>query len=1008
MQYVCRSCLLRLGQPWRLPARQRQLGQFLSQPTRRAIQSLEVPTDRGSREPYDGRVHSNSDPPSATDSKYSAKGPVKSTNDRGPEEPTAPVWSPDLGFRKVALSFRKCELEPEWMLFDRTWPPKEDTQAVEVDEAFDDEAQEEHGDVSEEDGVSTASEFPDLQQSGADNTKQTPVNHPSWEHDVIPGLNRRDKNQFSFLRSEGRGRDIKLAIDNFNSWKRNLSNLSDPQRAEPSHMEIKVLNWLLIHESVESMRAVLQSSIPGRTKKERSRLLLYVALRFVPERAPMVLEALMADIVLPSYMIEDTIQLLVIHIRKLNLDEQQVLAGTLTDLVAHIFEQSPQQYIQFSQNTLFSLMHVLPAKKLAVWFDKLVEIKHPLHAYTMLHFASRFAKSPETKVLSLDILRDLCDGKLDINTAVGASLCSSILTFEENELLALDENQATPAELFQCLLELGLVPNVITYTAIMRDLCLKKELATALDVFKVMRQHGIEPDAYTYSVIINGCKSCEDFDTLVHFAVEARTSNIQDPHVWNDIIHATFLACLKEPREKGGPRRPRYMVWGPMNAIYTRFFDSQPLRPLIAAQLTEVHSWMELQGYIPTKLKGAFVQLRPLPPLQHWQPTSSTLALMIMGFVRHLPRPYDVIVFYSHFRDLLRQGHPTAELLVREQGSLVHDIVLRALLKWRGTLRVMLDIIRDMMRDIDQIAAGTSPSPSVTPIAQPAKEFAQSLKAEAPPTDAMPLVAEAEVPFNDSEGDALDKETAHPEASMSDAEANAADAAGAEPEHTGPPIRHPRPSVYTWSILLKAFMFNHLPGQAEQVIKLMQHHGISPNLVTWNTLAASYAKLGKTRQAVEAMRRLEAAGFKSDDWTLRAFSYIHNKGAAIKLMEQTVEQNRLTKMATEQAQAEAEEKRLREQQQLIEDEMRERQFRQEQLPQDETRHLREESGGLADDVSREVYEEVVKIMGKADGVEKPDLNAWDMALWDESELDESQDAETSEYDELRQSRRSNA
>lgn len=996
MQYVCLPCLLRLGQPWRFPARPGQLGRLLPHTTRRAIQTSEVPLDRGSRILYGGPEHNHADSVPTTDSRYSTNWLESAERRRSRKRKPRASISKSL-LRKIPHSFRRVELDPEWVAHGRTVEPlEEDTQVVAIDEAFDNETEEEHRETSKGGEVSEISEGQGSQHHGAGSTQQTAI-EALWQDVPHPLRNRMGRNQFSFLRSRTQVKKLKAAVDAFKSWKLSLANLTHPQCAEPSLTELRMLHWISSHQDVESMRVVLQSFLPDKTRRERDRLLLYVALRFAPERAPMVIEALTAVAAPPFYMVEDSLQFLAIHMGKLNPDEQQAFAETLAELVVYVSEHTPKQSIRFSQNTIYSILHALPAEKLANWFDRLVDSEQPLHKYILLQFASRFSKVPATKAISLHILRDLCNGDtLNINTPIGASLCTSILAFEENDLLALDDNLATPAELFQCLLDLSLIPNVITYTTIIRDLCLKKELATALDVFEVMKQHGIEPDAYTYSVMINGCKSCGDFNTLVHFAVEARVSNIHDPYIWNDIIHATFLACLKEPRQKGGPRRPRYMVWGPMNAIYTRFFDPEPLRPLIAAQLTEIHDWWGLQGYIPTKLKGAFTQIPPLPPKDVWQPTSATLALMMMGLVRHLPKPYDVIVFYSHFRELLSQGHPTAELLVREQGSLIHDIVLRALLKWKGTLRVMLDIIRDMMRDVDPLVPGTSSSRSVKPKPQPTKMSTDLSDTEATLSDSVASISEAEARSNDP-GAVQDDETAQSEAPITDPEAASSDP---EPEQAAPAIRHPRPTVHTWSILVKAFMFNHLPGQAEQVTKLMQHHGVKPNLVTWNTLAASYAKMGKTKQAVEAMRRLEAAGFKSDDWTMRAFSYISDKNRAIKMMERTVEQNRLTKMAMDQAQAKDEETRRIQQQKLIEDELRERQHEPERLPRDEPQQHQEESDVLSDDVSREVYEEMVKIVEEDGVVEETEASAWDAALWDEAISKQSQDVRPSEHGEF--------
>ncbi|KKY35209.1 putative pentatricopeptide repeat protein [Diaporthe ampelina] len=437
-----------------------------------------------------------------------------------------------------------------------------------------------------------------------------------------------------------------------------------------------------------------------------------------------------------------------------------------------------------------------------------------------------------TKDLSLDIWRDLCETKsMDINTPLGASVCTSLLAFKDDDLHALDENSATPAELFQCLLDLGLIPNVITYTTIIHSLCVKKELETAIEVFEVMKQHGVQPDEYTYSVIMNGCKSCGDFESMLRFAFEARAAGSQDPVVWNDIIHATFLACLKEPRQPGGVRRARCIVWG-------RFDD--------------VRDFMEMQGFIPRREAGS-----------------------------------------------------------REESAL--DAILSNVGDFPGGAR--------------------------------------------------------------------------------------------------PPIRHPRPSVHTWSILIKAFMSNRRNNEAEHILKLMQVHGVKPNIVTWNTLAAEYARLGNTKQAVEAMRRLEAAGFKSDEWTMRAFSYISDKAKAIRLMEQKVEENKITKAAIEkmeQQQPQGDESDIDEMTNL-EDELEGKDLsaRQEQgretheevprwSPGDETpipeaksevedsRRPAEEMRPVSREATGTSRQEVQKPVAKAPAPSKPDLGAWDDLLWDQA------------------------
>jgi pentatricopeptide repeat protein len=79
--------------------------------------------------------------------------------------------------------------------------------------------------------------------------------------------------------------------------------------------------------------------------------------------------------------------------------------------------------------------------------------------------------------------------------------------------------------------------------------------------------------------------------------------------------------------------------------------------------------------------------------------------MMLAGYVRGFQQPYDIIAFYSRFCTILRNGDPVAVRLVQEQGTLVHDIVIKALVERSGMLRVALDVIGDMLRDATAAAA---------------------------------------------------------------------------------------------------------------------------------------------------------------------------------------------------------------------------------------------------------------------------------------------------------------
>lgn len=883
---------------------------------------------------------------------------------------------------------------------------EEDLDAVAFDEALDNAQQVEHEEPWKR------NESPQAQDADVGSKRRLPP--------LL--LGRRDQDQREILRQRTKreGARFAEASADFISWKRLVKEISNPESKSPSAVELRMHHGVLMLDSADAMTTFLSYSSPDHKQKTRNRILLYTTLRHAPAKGGMVLKALLSVSRLPFYMIEDSLGLLAYHLRQMQPVTKQDCAQMLADLVVETAQFGGKGYVRLTQNTIYSILDAMRPTQLEDWFHQLVAHKVPLHNYTLLQFASHFAKMPVTKELSLDIAQDLFGTRSpDINTPLGTSLCTSLLSFKDVDLLAFDENLPTPAEIFQALLDLSLIPNVITYTTIIHSLCVKKELHTAVEVFEVMKQHGVQPDHFTYSVMMNGFKSCGDFATMLQYASNARAAGIQDAVLWNDLIHAVFLACLKEPLRHGGVRRARGAVWGPMNAIFARFFRPEPLRAFITAEFSDVRSFMEKQGFIPSRMRGAFHDIQQLHPQELIQPTSSTLTLMIMGFIRHLPRPNDVVLFYDHFKNLLRGGDPVARSIVQEQGSIVHDMVLRSLIKWKGTLRVMLSIFRDMMTDIAPAAAVTQPSSRQTfesqtsdPGPRPATNVEDAnVDSQSPPGADKTAAA-------DTRTGAEDEAAARGKSPFGLPLSNSSDQSG----EIRSPIRHPRPSIHTWSILLKAYLSNRMIGEAEHILKLMQVHGVKPNIVTWNTLAAGYAKLGYTKHAVEAMRRLEGEGFTSDDWTMRAFSYITDKTRAIKLMEQKVEENKAAMEEEESGQQQTDDDVfddiIQHQRRAEEDEMS--LFYEDALgiseeadewlaPRDapstgeqkraEAQAQAQPPGRAAEEpqttcgqaAQAPSHQGTQKPVSKAPAPAKPDLGAWDSFLWDHAAESESEE-----------------
>lgn len=601
------------------------------------------------------------------------------------------------------------------------------------------------------------------------------------------------------------------------------------------------IKWIQTCQTVEEMVTTIP---PARHTSEVQRQdsgLVKMALQYAPNKVHMVLECIFRTHQPHStyafYVFEDTLDLLAARLHSNEVLDKRTAAQELADLVSLLVTETDRQnHFQPFQSTIWSILHFLPLERVRTWYEELRSASCHLFPHTELQFASRFAKSHNTKTLSIEIMRrQKALNRIDINGPAAMSVSTSILKFTQEELENTESGLPTPAEIFEALRGINLNPNNFTYGVILRALCLRGGLDTAMEVFGVMKQQGLKPDAFTYSILVNGCRHSEAWETLADLAVEASRAGIRSPVMWNDVIYALFVLCKSESEYNG--YRP---ALAPLNTLFTRIFDTTTLRPFIAGRTAEAGAQLvglSKDAWFPDRLRRLEREIAPLPSLELLKPGLDTLSIMIMCIVRNLPHPYDIVIFYAQFKKLLEEGHADTVRLVQERGTLIYDIVIRSLLAWRGTMRVVLEIIRDMLKDTDLES----------------KDSATTSLPEAAGHERMDTI------------------------------------------ETAGTIRPPAPSVYTWSILIRGFMKNKQHEKAEQCIDLMRKYGVEPDIATWNSMAAGYAHSQDVYGTVHSMRRLETAGFKANAWTMRAFSILRNKRLAVKMMENAVEANRLNR-----------------------------------------------------------------------------------------------------------------
>ena len=646
-----------------------------------------------------------------------------------------------------------------------------------------------------------------------------------------------EKRKTELFRATQNVEDVPRARKKLRIWKKNFSNICAATHAgspPPAGGLPSDLKWLLTHDGAEAMKEAWQS----RSKAKREASWIHVmagALRYVPDKAHLVLEATLDDKQLemsPFYVVNDSINLLAQRTRlELSGVNKEELLQNLCELILLVLRKMPDEYLSLRQNTLYLILSQAKPMKAAELYEALKTHGHPLHSYTLLQFGRSLAQDVDYKPVALDILRELAtSSSVDINSPHGAALCTSILSLTEED--ALKDLKPSPAELFEMLLRLGLKPNLITYTTIIRNLCLNKELNVAWEVFSTMKQHQIEPDIHVYSILLNGAKLSDDFESISRVLSLASAQGVGTSILWNDVLHTIFLLYVQEARTRRLKRPWRLPAFQPMLRAYAKLFQIEPLQSLIQSDLAahlqrEGEESGEMEGTASWRVTSkALALIKHLPsrePKDRLPPESDTLGLMLLGYIGGFEKAYNIIAFYSRFRGQLKNGDPAVTRFVNEKGTLLHNIIIKAVVEWPGMLRVALDVVSDMIKD--SVAASSARS-------------------------------------------------------RTDASASA----GWRTHGEAVASRHPPPCSYTWNILLNGFMHHRHHQQGERILTMMREHGIEPDEVTWNTLIAGYARAQMAGPTVGALQRLERAGFRAGEYTMRGFSYLSNRKAAVDMM----------------------------------------------------------------------------------------------------------------------------
>ncbi|PTB38916.1 hypothetical protein M441DRAFT_60133 [Trichoderma asperellum CBS 433.97] len=659
--------------------------------------------------------------------------------------------------------------------------------------------------------------------------------------------------QWGYIRHRHPASELQSARKTFTFWKTKFWKVSRPDKPEvpkvpwPWRDNAK---WLFELNDARSMQQAWKS-LDMESRGKQWPVVMISTLDRCPEKAHMVLEATL-DPLPPGYAINDVLLFIAqrLHISSIrNVRERTIKAEEMLEIVAKILEDAPAGHVPLGQRTAGLLASKLPSDQASELYSMLQRANVKLHPNTQLQFAGKLAGDMAHKDAAFEILKGLAESGVDLNAPSPSSTITTLLHCRITHGGLSEEKPAfSPKDALEYFMGKGFVPNVINATAFLDSLCQQAEVDEAIRLALLFSESGVQLDTKAWSTIFRGAKGSLKVENVTKSLEVAKAANVPYVDVLNNALHAVFYFAEMESREKGFSAPWIYPLFGPMLRAYANKFELEPLQwwlpdslPLILTQTTG-NDGEKFDSNRPRRWEF----LHTIVPLTEKffstpnvgpkiQPNPTTIAIMLRAYIKTLQHPYDLMAFYVFFKARLEEQKDFAAQLIKDQGSLIHDTIIMTMMERRGLSRPALQVFGDMLKD-------------------------------------------------------------HVQRSVS----KATEGSGSEPndgQNRTTPV-HPPPGLCTFSILVRGLLNGGDRILAEQVIQVMKEQNVEPNLVTWNTLTKGYATMQNINKTVSTLQDMEAAGFKPDVFTFKAFGKLKNQGRALEMMEGIIDTNR-QKMAGE-------------------------------------------------------------------------------------------------------------
>jgi pentatricopeptide repeat protein len=646
--------------------------------------------------------------------------------------------------------------------------------------------------------------------------------------------------QWGYLRHQYSGDELIAVKKQFDYWHANLASIVDGTKP-------KSLSWLddgkflFELESSPNMEEAWHE-LDVESRKQRWPRVMLSTLYSRPEKTIQVLEATL-DPLPPGYAMAGVAHFC---ISALNLKDIKVMRDRVTkadevlELFAKLIEDIPSGHVPFRQSTLGLLAAKLPIEQTAEIFQILQRSGIKLHKNTLLKFADKLARSHTHKEQAFQVLRSIADEGHDLNSPSIASVITTLLHTQPTTYTWSDsEDSFSPQRAMEYFLEHGFSPNLVSFTALIQSLCLQGDIEEAVRLPLLLAENGAELDSRCYTTVFRGAKSSLKASNIRRALDVARAAKVPHVDVLNNTLHSIFYFAEMESRDKRYPAPYVVPVFGPLLRIYAKKFDLEPLQWLLPDTLPLLLSQENMDS--SEKFRSG--------SQREWE-FRSTIVPVANEF------------FDGNDGPRRKPSMQTLATMVRGYIKTLHrpyDLMsfytwFKSRLEERGTER---NLAQQLVKEQGSIIHDTL--------------ILVMLERKV-------LLRPALQVFGDMLRDSLI--TKPPEEGKQE-----------EVLTEDCPV-HPPPNLFTFSILLHGLLMRREVMLAEQVRQALREHNLEPNIVTWNTLVKGYASMQDLSQTVGTLQDLEAAGYKPDMHTFKAFAKLKDQTRALEMMEKIIDENR--------------------------------------------------------------------------------------------------------------------